>query len=421
MRTVSSRIQRLLGLAAVALCGACMAAPPGLELDQWLGEQWGLATPTMEELWILSAEEVEAALAPLEPISFRARDSAGLEVPLKQERFDAQADVLERIAHVTLKQTLRNPGALPVDVRLRLPLPRAATLTDLVLRIGPRTIRAVVHAREDAERMYHAALRQGRLATLLSIDESRAFEQELTRLAGGETLVLETSYVHVVPFAEGLCELLFPRPAGPDPVEAWYAARVESQPIPESVEWRGANARNETVDDRTLTSSASTNGISPDVRLVWRPAGLDPDPVVWELEADANAPWCLLASPPSPADARGLRRFPWEESCLVDRLPLLPAERDSAWMVVGRLGQDRVRVSHGDDLVLDRRSVCNDPASMLTAVRTLWCQSRLAQLAERATTPEAAAALLPEARTLALDHGIATFLTSFVLVDGRPK
>jgi hypothetical protein len=58
---------------------------------------------------------------------------------------------------------------------------------------------------------------------------------------------------------------------------------------------------------------------------------------------------------------------------------------------------------------------------MLTAVRTLWCQSRLAQLAERATTPEAAAALLPEARTLALDHGIATFLTSFVLVDGRPK
>src|SRR5207249_9317185 len=81
-------------------------------------------------------------------------------------RTDVQATVIGPFAALRVRQIYAGPERA-TEGAFVLPLPAAAVFHDLVVTLGRRHIRAIVRAREEAEAIYAAALRSGRVASLL--------------------------------------------------------------------------------------------------------------------------------------------------------------------------------------------------------------------------------------------------------------
>jgi hypothetical protein len=409
-----------LGVMLLGSFAACMAAV-GSDLEGWSKGQWGLATPNVEELWILSADEVAAARASLAPITFQAESREGRN-ELTWESFAVEADVLGRVAHVTLRQQLKNPTASPMEVWCTLPLPRHAALADFVLQLGERRIRAVVHARDEAERMYLVARQTGRLATLIAADRPDDLRQRLS-LPAGALLALEASYVHALPSVDGGVELAFPRTDASAEGEARYSVTLDAGRPLASVEWLGATGESlsSALEAEHWKGAATARDSSLDVRLRYRVVAGEWSAAFWRCTDAAGEPWFLLATfPPSaPTGAR----IAWSGLGAGTQPPLTSAtDPNLPWILVGRISDGFAPTAVLEEggtrreLPLAERSSTSRAAR---AVPVLWCQSRICELARELERGADARAVFQEARALALDHGIVSFLTSLVLVDAR--
>jgi hypothetical protein len=113
------------------------------------------------------------------------------------------------LATVTITQRFRNPSAQPADAGYRLLLPHGAAVTDFVLAVGERRIRGIVREREEAERIFEEARRQGYLVSLVGA-ERFWFAVRLTNLAAGAPVEARATWFCQVPNRDGNHELVIP-------------------------------------------------------------------------------------------------------------------------------------------------------------------------------------------------------------------
>ncbi|MEP4148519.1 MAG: marine proteobacterial sortase target protein [Halioglobus sp.] len=114
------------------------------------------------------------------------------------------------LAKVTVEQDFRNDGEEWVEGIYAFPLPENAAVRSLEMQVGERRIVGKIREREEAERVYKRALKQGKKATLVAQQRPNLFTNRVANIAPGETITVSLEYVQTVEHDSGRFSLRLP-------------------------------------------------------------------------------------------------------------------------------------------------------------------------------------------------------------------
>jgi Ca-activated chloride channel family protein len=148
------------------------------------------------------------------------------------EKTDVRAKITAFLAEVDLKQHFANPFRKKIHAVYVFPLPRNAAVCDFLLTVGDRTIRGVVREREEARRIYEAAVRRGQTASLVSQERPNIFVQRVANLEPDRPVDVSVTYIHPLRIRNGTFEFVFPMVVGPRYKSGSGSTPVVSPPEP---------------------------------------------------------------------------------------------------------------------------------------------------------------------------------------------
>jgi Ca-activated chloride channel family protein len=137
---------------------------------------------------------------------------AGL-CPLKHT--DVRAEISGFLSRVVVTQEFENPFKEKIEAVYTFPLPQAAAVDDMTMRVGERTVRGRILRREEAQAVYEAAKTSGQVASLLDQERPNIFTQSVANIMPGEKVTVEISYVETLKYEDGAYEFVFPMVVGP--------------------------------------------------------------------------------------------------------------------------------------------------------------------------------------------------------------
>ena len=133
--------------------------------------------------------------------------------PLRHTSVEAR--VSGNISRVEVTQTFANPFDRPLEAVYKFPLPDEAAVDDMEIVIGDRVIRGVIKKREEAQRIYEEAKKEGKTAGLLEQERANVFTQSLANIKPGETIDVVIRYTNSLKFEGGDYEFVFPMVVAP--------------------------------------------------------------------------------------------------------------------------------------------------------------------------------------------------------------
>jgi len=137
------------------------------------------------------------------------------EVPLPLKHTDVQAHITGYIASVDVTQQFHNPYDTKIEAVYVFPLPQNAAVNDFIMTIGERKIRGIIRERQDAERIYAAAKRQGHVASLLTQERPNIFTQKVANIEPKKQIDVNIHYFNTLAYVDGWYEFVFPMVVGP--------------------------------------------------------------------------------------------------------------------------------------------------------------------------------------------------------------
>lgn len=133
--------------------------------------------------------------------------------PLK--RTNVKAEISGFLSRVRVTQEFENPFKEKIEAVYTFPLPQAAAVDDMTMRVGERTVRGRILRREEAQAVYDAAKNNGQVASLLDQERPNIFTQSVANIMPGERVTVEISYVETLKYEDGAYEFTFPMVVGP--------------------------------------------------------------------------------------------------------------------------------------------------------------------------------------------------------------
>lgn len=130
-------------------------------------------------------------------------------------RTDVRADIAGFLARVTVTQEFENPFPDKIEAVYTFPLPQAAAVDDMTMKVGERTVRGKILRREEAQAVYEAARSAGQVASLLEQERPNIFTQSVANIMPGERVTITISYVEMLKYDGGTYEFSFPTVVGP--------------------------------------------------------------------------------------------------------------------------------------------------------------------------------------------------------------
>ena len=200
---------------------------PGDELDerrrtveQALGYPEDLAYVMADEVWVICKPESPPPVAPPKDGPGSGCLMARLpeqekEVPLPLKHTDVQAHITGYIASVDVTQQFQNPYETKIEAVYVFPLPQNAAVNDFIMTIGDRKIRGIIRERQQAERIYAAAKRQGHVASLLTQERPNIFTQKVANIEPKKQIDVNIHYFNTLAYVDGWYEFVFPMVVGP--------------------------------------------------------------------------------------------------------------------------------------------------------------------------------------------------------------
>src|ERR687885_464776 len=166
----------------------------------------------MLSLFFVPAHAQTDAPPPATPGALVVLDQKGqpgkLVCPLKHT--DVRAEVSGFLARVNVTQEFENPFKEKIEAVYTFPLPAAAAVDDMTMRVGERTVRGRILPREEAQAVYDAARSAGQVAGLTEQERPNIFTQSVANILPGERVTVVISYVETLKYDEGTYEFSFP-------------------------------------------------------------------------------------------------------------------------------------------------------------------------------------------------------------------
>lgn len=169
-----------------------------------------------EELWVIYRPERQAAQDDHYPgtgaLMTRIEEE---EIPLSLKHTDVKAGVVGYIASVDVTQQFENPYDQKIEAVYVFPLPEDGAVNEFVMQVGARRIRGIVRERQEAERIYADAKRQGYVASLMAQERPNIFTQSVANIEPGKQIDITIRYYNTLAYADGWYEFVFPMVVGP--------------------------------------------------------------------------------------------------------------------------------------------------------------------------------------------------------------
>jgi Ca-activated chloride channel family protein len=146
---------------------------------------------------------------------FLIEDGHGEVEPFTLEATRVHAAISGVIAEVTVEQTYRNGGTIPINARYVFPASTRAAVHALQFQLGKRRVVAQIKQRVQAAAEYQAAVQSGKTATLLEQDRPNVFTMSVANILPGDRVVVELRYSELLVPSEGVYEFVYPTVVGP--------------------------------------------------------------------------------------------------------------------------------------------------------------------------------------------------------------
>jgi Ca-activated chloride channel family protein len=200
--------------------------------------------------------------------------------PALTQRTEVEIDVSGMIARTKVRQHFSNDGEQWAEGVYVFPLPEAAAVDHMRMKIGERVIEGRIQERQAAKQRYEQAKAQGKKAALIEQERPNLFTNSVANIAPHETVLVEIEYQQLLRYDNGEFRLRFPMAITP--------RYIPGTPIEENV--TRFDKRGWAVDtDRVPDASR----ITPPV---WRGEGRI-NPIALSVHLDAGFPLARVTSP----------------------------------------------------------------------------------------------------------------------------
>jgi hypothetical protein len=169
------------------------------------------------------------------------------DTPLPLQHTGVKAVISGIVASTQVTQTFRNGHEVPIEAVYCFPLPHLAAVTDFSMQIGTRTIRAVMRARADAERVYTQAIARGQIAAIMTRERGNIFNHYIGNIEPGVTVDVRVTYFERIVQQDQTFEWVFPMVVGP-----YFVAGTEKAEVPATdsrVKGHGVSSDTDRVPD----------------------------------------------------------------------------------------------------------------------------------------------------------------------------
>lgn len=137
------------------------------------------------------------------------------------------ARVADRLAHVTIKETFKNPYSDHLEAVYIFPLAGGSAVSSFKMMVGERTIVGRVDERQAARDQYVDALQSGKRAALMEQERDDVFTVQVGNLPPGEEVTVEITYSEKLGyFDNGTTELRLPLVVSPRYIPGHALSRI---------------------------------------------------------------------------------------------------------------------------------------------------------------------------------------------------
>ncbi len=134
-------------------------------------------------------------------------------IPLKSTKADVK--ISGNIAHVHIAQTYQNTGSIPIEAKYVFPLSTQAAVHKMQMTIGDRTINAKIFEKQEAQRVYDKALKEGKRAAKLDQHRPNVFQMNVGNIVQNDIVTIDIYYTEMLVPLAGTYEFVFPGVVGP--------------------------------------------------------------------------------------------------------------------------------------------------------------------------------------------------------------
>jgi Ca-activated chloride channel family protein len=142
-------------------------------------------------------------------------DAPGRYVPAPVQGTEVEIAVRGLVVEAVVRQRFSNPGDEWLEGVYVFPLPAKAAVHAMRLEIGERVIEGQIKERKAARKVYEAAKKEGRKASLVEQQRPNVFTTSVANIGPGEEVAVRISYQQVLEYDSDRFELRFPMVVGP--------------------------------------------------------------------------------------------------------------------------------------------------------------------------------------------------------------
>ncbi len=142
------------------------------------------------------------------------KDDKKRNLPLTSVQISAR--VADRLAHVTVKETFKNPYNDHLEAVYIFPLSGGCAVSSFEMKVGDRTIVGKVDERQAAREQYVEAMQEGKRAALMEQERDDVFTVQVGNLPPGEEVTVVMTYSEKLAyFDNGTTEIRLPLVVAP--------------------------------------------------------------------------------------------------------------------------------------------------------------------------------------------------------------
>ncbi len=175
---------------------------------------------------------------------------------------DVDLTVTGPIVRAVVKQRFYNPSDQWAEAIYLFPLPATAAVDQMRLRIGQRIIEGQIREREQAKKIYRAARREGKRASLVEQERPNLFTTSVANIPPGEQIVVEIEYQHRVERQGNQYSLRYPMTITPRYIPGQMFTEV------------GDDASGQPMSEPSGTGLVADTAVVPDASRITPPWGM---------------------------------------------------------------------------------------------------------------------------------------------------
>src|SRR5205807_9022718 len=171
------------------------------------------------------------------------------------------------VARISVTQEFENVLPNAIEAIYVFPLPQDSAVDGMTMRVGDREIRAVIHERDEARKIYEAARNTGHTAALLDQERPNIFTQSVANIPPNSKVEVTLSVIELLKYEAGTYEFAFPLVVSPRYIPGNPTGAAQPSANPSGVQ---------DVSMKTGTDSSQERGTMPDTNQVPDPSKISP-------------------------------------------------------------------------------------------------------------------------------------------------